>query len=136
MTVEESKTVLVVEDDPDILYLEAAALERRGYIVRKASNGCDGLDVIKSGLPDLILLDLNMPVMDGRSFVRELHALHNSSSPPIILVTAEPNALAIADQMGAVAVVPKPFDIGALVGAVAHHCGGAQKVEATAGRKT
>lgn len=131
----ESKTVLVVEDDPDILFLEAVALERRGYTVHQASNGFDGLDVIRNGLPDLILLDVGMPVMDGPSFARELHALHNSNTPPIILVTAHSDASLIASQIGAVAVVPKPFDISTLVGAVAHHFTGPQKTEEIAGRK-
>ena len=125
MTAEYSKTVLVVEDDPDILYLEAAALTRRGYKVQKASNGSDGLDAVSKVLPDLILLDLSMPVMDGRTFARELHALYNSHTPPIIIVTADSDALAIASQVGAVAVVRKPFDIGTLLSAVAHHCKGA-----------
>jgi len=123
--VEEPKTVLVVDDDLVILQIVAAILETEGYRVQRATNGCEGLKLLKDGLPDLILLDVDMPVMDGCSFARELHGRHNSNTPPIVLLTAESNARTLANQIGAVTLLPKPLDFDALVSAVALHTNGA-----------
>ena len=116
----ESKIVLAVDDDPNILELVTLVLEDAGYEVRTASNGCEGLEAIEHGLPDLILLDVSMPVMDGCSFAREFRVLHDSEIP-IVLLTAAPDAKAIAREIGAAGVVRKPFDFDALLSTVGRH---------------
>jgi CheY-like chemotaxis protein len=68
-------TVLVVDDDPDTVSTMREILEEEGHTVLSARNGREALQVALQTLPDLVLLDLNMPEMDGRAF---LHALEKS----------------------------------------------------------
>src|SRR5436190_1252749 len=70
------KTVLVIEDDEDLVYLITILLEEQGYRVITASNGREALDELRRAVPDLILLDMKMPVMSGPEFARELYAQH------------------------------------------------------------
>lgn len=110
MPVADSKTVLVVEDDRSILSLVAMVLENEGYRVVTAENGQLGLDAAVRHNPDLVLLDMNMPVMDGWEFARELRATH-SRKIPIVVVTASADAHRVAVEIGAVGSVPKPFNL-------------------------
>jgi Amt family ammonium transporter len=82
-------TVLIVEDDEAARALMERTLEAEGYTVLSASNGAEGLDVIRDHHVDLILLDLMMPVMDGFSFVAELRQDSKRSRIPVIVVTAK-----------------------------------------------
>jgi Amt family ammonium transporter len=82
-------TVLIVEDDEAARALMERTLHAEGYTVLTASNGAEGLDVIRDHHVDLILLDLMMPVMDGFSFVAELRQDSKRSGIPVIVVTAK-----------------------------------------------
>jgi PAS domain S-box-containing protein len=84
----EQHDLLVVDDDPDILGLLDHALSFHGYHVRKAANGREALDRVADSLPDLILLDLKMPVMDGYEVIRRLKGDESTSGVPIIVITA------------------------------------------------
>lgn len=117
MPVESLKTVLVVEDDWSIQSLIALVLEEQGYRVETAANGRQGLDLFEQCSPDLILLDMNMPVMNGWEFARELHAKHDSQVP-IVVVTASCDARRAAADIGAAGCIGKPFELEALLSAV------------------
>ena len=84
-----SKHVLAVEDDKDILELITYNLEREGYEVTGVMSGEDGVDAARSEKPDLVLLDLMLPGMDGLEVYRKLKADPDTSHLPVIMVTAK-----------------------------------------------
>jgi CheY-like chemotaxis protein len=109
--------VLVVEDDEDLVYLITILLEEQGYCVVTASNGREALEEIRRTVPDLILLDMKMPVMSGPEFARELYARH-APLPPIVVVTAADDAQRRASEIHADGWLGKPFDPDALLDTV------------------
>jgi two-component system, chemotaxis family, chemotaxis protein CheY len=109
-----SLKVLVVEDDPDLAALEAELLEEHGHRVEIASNGREALAAVERAAPDLILLDMKMPVMSGREFVEEYRRAQPSPAP-IVVVTAADDAQVRAAEVGASGWIAKPFDPDALV---------------------
>lgn len=83
------KRVLCIEDQPEMIDLFRLILERRGYIVEGALGGREGLDAIEKSLPDLILLDLMMPDMDGWEVFRQIKAREGWKDLPIVVITAK-----------------------------------------------
>lgn len=81
-------TILVVEDNPDNMYVLDHLLTRKGYVVRQAVRGEDALAQIQQHRPGLVLMDMQMPGMDGYAVVRELRRDPNLSALPVIAVTA------------------------------------------------
>jgi len=110
----DSKTVLVVDDDRDLLSLVALVLEDEGYKVLTATDGRDALQMVQRSMPDLILLDMKMPVMNGWEFAERFHAEYNSNTPIVVLTAAE-DAKKRAEEVGAVGWIGKPFDLDGLV---------------------
>ena len=84
-----AEKVLLVDDDMDTLRLVGLMLQRQGYEVRAASNGKQALSMVQTDLPDLILLDIMMPDMDGYEVARQLRANLATSEIPIIMFTAK-----------------------------------------------
>lgn len=78
---------VVVEDDQDIQFLYKLKLEREGFEVATASNGLEGLEVVKKVQPDVILLDLMMPVMSGSEMLAQMRAEEWGSKPRVIVLT-------------------------------------------------
>jgi CheY-like chemotaxis protein len=113
------KTVLVVEDDVDIRKLVADFLEMLGYTVAACENGREALEQVARGVPDLILLDLMMPVMDGRQFSAALKRDPPTASVPLVLMSASPEAPRVSIEIGARGCLRKPFDLDQLADAVA-----------------
>jgi len=109
-----SLKVLVVEDDPDLAALEAELHEEHGHHVEVAYNGREALAAVERVAPDLILLDMKMPVMSGREFVEEYRRAQPSPAP-IVVVTAADDAQVRAAEVGASGWIAKPFDPDALV---------------------
>jgi two-component system chemotaxis response regulator CheY len=107
--------VLVVDDDPDILDALSEILEAEGYDVQRARNGREALQRLEQGLPDLVLLDLMMPVMDGWEFARSLAP---GARPPIIVLSADRNVSSKAKEIGALDWLAKPFELSELLSAV------------------
>jgi len=83
------RPVLVVEDDPATREVVRRALERDGWIVAEAENGRVALDSLARAMPDLIVLDLTMPEMDGFQFVSELRKTESGRRVPVVVVTAK-----------------------------------------------
>jgi CheY-like chemotaxis protein len=110
--------VLVVDDDLLIRDTLATALADEGYSVRVAGDGKEALETLDEWLPDLIVLDLMMPVMDGHAFRAEQRARNQAADIPVIVLSAAHNVQARASNLGAAAVFPKPFDLGTLLDAV------------------
>lgn len=79
--------ILIVEDDTFISRMYEAKLNNLGYDVKIAENGQDGLQIVKEWLPDLILLDLILPILDGFEVLKELKADINFKNIPIIILS-------------------------------------------------
>jgi len=114
LATEHGATVLVVDDQPNVRLLLGDYLTELGYRVRAAENGREALALVSREVPDVVLLDIMMPLMDGFAFLR---AFRKTSSAPVILLTAR---LAEADkvaglELGADDYVTKPFGMRELV---------------------
>ncbi|MBI5543574.1 MAG: response regulator [Deltaproteobacteria bacterium] len=107
------KTVLVVDDDSVMRTILNRVLVKGGHQVLLAGNGVDALQVAEKAVPDLILLDEQMPVMNGSELVRLLRE-RMSRVPPIILIGGEASQ-ADLETLGVAGLAPKPFDADALL---------------------
>jgi CheY-like chemotaxis protein len=112
-----ARRVLVVDDDPDILDALSEILEVEGYEVQRARNGREALQRLERGLPDLVLLDLMMPVMDGWELIKALSQDDRLATLPVVVISA----LDQDEQLG-FRRIKKPFDIDELVKIVAEMC--------------
>jgi DNA-binding response OmpR family regulator len=110
--------VLVVDDEPQVVWVLQLALDAEGYEVLTARNGVEALAQIAEGHPELMVLDVMMPRMDGWSVLRELAKLPVDERPRVVMVTALATGRdrATAAELGADAYVPKPFDMDHLLG--------------------
>ncbi len=110
--------VLVVDDEPDIRATVSAMLEIEGYDVAEAANGADALREIDERPPDVILLDMRMPVLDGWGFAAELR--RRGHRTPIVVMTAARDAAHWASEIAASTFVAKPFGFDDLARAMEH----------------
>ncbi|MBE7535388.1 MAG: response regulator [Anaerolineales bacterium] len=83
------KSILCIEDEAEMIDLMRLILSRKGYNVRGAPGGAEGLQMIRNEKPDLILLDLMMPDMDGWEVYQQIKAEESSKDIPVIIVTAK-----------------------------------------------
>ena len=102
--------LLVVDDDPNICDILKTHFEKEGYEVLTAGDGVEGLSVFKSASPDLVLLDIMLPKMDGQQMLAEIR---KDSQKPVIMVTAKGEVFdkVLGLEMGADDFVVKPFDL-------------------------
>jgi two-component system sensor histidine kinase/response regulator len=105
--------ILVVDDDEDILDVVGALLSEQGYQVRCAVNGAGALAEVARAAPDLILLDVRMPTMDGWDFCRRLPEV-GGRAVPVVVMSADPHAEARARAEGVAGFLQKPFELKAL----------------------
>jgi len=106
-----AKTIMIIDDSASLRQVVNISLKSAGYVVAQAENGRAALDQIHSVAPNLILCDVNMPVMDGISFVKELKSLPEFKFTPVIMLTTEAGEdKRLEGQMaGAKAWLVKPF---------------------------
>jgi two-component system, chemotaxis family, chemotaxis protein CheY len=109
--------ILVVDDDESIRQIVRLCLSDEGYEVFEASNGVDALEMLPDCQPDLILLDLRMPVMDGWEFARR-YRLGPGPHVPIVAFIAALNAQLECADLEATSILPKPFDLDDLLAIV------------------
>ena len=111
--------LLIVDDVPDNLFLVRTILEEEGYEVFEADNGETALKLVKSELPDLVLLDVMMPVMDGFEVTRNLRACKDLPFIPILLITAYDQTSAVKGlDLGADEFIRKPVEADELLARV------------------
>ena len=101
--------ILVVDDDTDFREGLRAALEMKGYQVEEAGNGKDALERIEQKPPLLVLLDLQMPVMNGRELLQKLRAAPETKDVPVVIISGFGFEWE-AELMGAQGYVGKPFE--------------------------
>jgi DNA-binding response OmpR family regulator len=104
--------VLLVDDDPVILKLLQVNFEMEGYTVMTASDGVEGLEKARAEKPDIVLLDIMMPRMDGLQVTKELKGRDDTKDIPIILLSAKAQASDVqaGREIGADDYLTKPFD--------------------------
>jgi excisionase family DNA binding protein len=107
--------VLLVDDDAQVREVVRINLEMEGYAVREAANAEDGLAALEDEAPDLILLDVMMPQVDGWEMLRRVQERHGVGSIPVVMFSGQLDAGAEAAERGAQAFVGKPFDLRALI---------------------
>jgi len=111
------KIILTVEDQPNIRRLITYVLTKAGYKVLQAGDGAAAVRVLQQNIPDLILLDLRMPKMDGFELLTLLRKYEAAASVPVVILTSlnTPRDLDRALQLGVVDYLTKPIDPRALV---------------------
>jgi two-component system chemotaxis response regulator CheY len=97
-------SVLVVDDEPDLRYVLRRLLEAAGVEVREAANGRQALSALDEALPDLVVADLAMPVMDGNELVARLRGDTTTARIPIVVWSENPDRSLPVDDF-----VPKPY---------------------------
>lgn len=108
-------TILIVDDNPDIRKMLVEMLSLEGYATETATNGREALDMLAAGGPRVVLLDLLMPVLDGREVMHELNARPvERANLKVILVSALPN-LENAQDLNADGMLAKPFQVNDLM---------------------
>ena len=109
------KKVLVAEDSDDSRHFMRLLLEMCGYSVIEAINGQEAVDAVKQETPDLILMDMSMPIMDGITATKIIRKFETSAKIPIVAVTAYGSAYQrIAMDAGCDALIAKPVDFSKL----------------------
>lgn len=117
------KRVLVIDDDLPLRGMLAAALRQHGFQVLLAGDGSEGQRALKIHQPNVVLLDLAMPNVNGWDFLQRLRETGRLGKVPIIVVSAhlrvDPQAIL---QMGVSAILPKPFNLTELLDLIDHLC--------------
>lgn len=106
------KTCLVVDDSRVIRKVARRILETLKFEVFEANDGLEALNICKESMPDAILLDWNMPVMDGLTFLKHLRKEHGGTEPKVIFCSTENDIAHISEALteGASEYIMKPFD--------------------------
>ncbi|MCA9648548.1 MAG: response regulator [Myxococcales bacterium] len=115
------KTILVIEDDPSVRTLLDKALRAKGYVVETCDDGLEGLTKLERTRPDLIIVDIMMPRLDGMTFVRAIKG-HEATKPiPVVFLTSnnDPRTMIQGINLGAKHYITKPFQLDELLGKVA-----------------
>src|SRR3954451_7810612 len=115
-----STRILIVEDDPDIADLVARYLDKAGFVTERAANGRDALAALAARQPDLMVLDLMLPQVDGLEVCRQARANPHTAAIPIIMLTAraEESERIVGLELGADDYLAKPFSPNELVARV------------------
>ena len=112
-----SKTILTIDDSASVREMVTFTLEPEGYSMVEAENGQDGLDKLRAAKPDMVITDLNMPVMNGLEFIENARGDAAGSGIPIVMLTTEsaPEMKAKGKEAGATGWINKPFDADKLI---------------------
>jgi DNA-binding response OmpR family regulator len=112
------KTIVIVDDEFGLADVLTATLSDIGFRVLSASNGKQGLEVMAEHPPDLVLLDYMMPLLDGAGVLQAMRAAPKLASVPVIMMSAVPESVVLAQCHGYAAFLRKPFDFETLLNTV------------------
>ncbi|TPV97169.1 MAG: response regulator [Myxococcales bacterium FL481] len=112
--------ILVVEDDASVRLLVEKSLTSHGYEVSLVGDGLEGLTALEQRKPDLVIVDIMMPRLDGMTFVKAMKRNADTKPIPVIFLTAksDPKSMIEGIRVGAKFYVPKPFQIDELISKV------------------
>jgi two-component system cell cycle response regulator DivK len=115
-----AKSIVVADDDPDILSIVSMSLEAQGYVVHKAANGREAIDLAREHHPDLILMDMMMPLVSGYEATSELKADPGTKDIPVVGLSAKAMAsdMERATDVGIDGYITKPFRIAQVLSVV------------------
>jgi DNA-binding response OmpR family regulator len=112
------KTIVIIDDEFGLADVLAAALSDVGFRVHTASNGVQGLAIVAEYLPDLVILDYMMPLLDGSSVLRTMKADERFADIPVLMMSSLPEPAIQVRCSGYVAFLRKPFDFDAVLSAI------------------
>ena len=115
------KKILIVDDEHDIVIILKMALEKEGYEVEEAFDGVEALEKVTLFKPDLILLDIMMPKMDGHSVNLKLKEVEATSKIPVIIITGRgqlKELIQARQEISIAAYMEKPFTVSMLIGKI------------------
>jgi CheY-like chemotaxis protein len=126
-------TVLIVEDSPSVRRLIEVSVRPLGVRILEAEDGLSGLEKARVEMPDVILLDIGLPGIDGWEVLRELRNDPATAEIAVIIVTAhaQPEVAAAAERRGADGFITKPFRPGLLREEIVTHLGGSAEARET-----
>jgi DNA-binding response OmpR family regulator len=111
-------TIVIIDDEFNLADVLAAALTDVGFRVHTASNGVQGLEIVSEYVPDLVILDFMMPLLDGSSVLRAMRSDDRLASIPVLMMSSLPES-AIQDRCpGYFAFLRKPFDLDTVLSAI------------------
>jgi CheY-like chemotaxis protein len=113
-----SRRILVVDDDPFVRDAIGGYLSQAGYRVDEARSGVEALDRMRQVMPDMVLLDLNMPVMNGPTFVATVRQDPRLASASVVVLSGQPDLCEEVVNLGARASLAKPIDLDILLAIV------------------
>jgi len=115
---DKSKNILVVDDDQDVIDIITLSLRDKGFSLVSASNGIEALEKLKIFIPNLIILDIHMPKMDGYEFIKRLKKEAKFNSIPVIVLTGtyiSKEDIQHGLKLGATKYLTKPFTLDTLI---------------------
>ncbi len=115
-----SQTVLIADDDTSLLEAMSCRLEHAGYTVFTTQDGYQALAIARRELPDLLILDINMPAGSGVSVLERVRTVDGMDQTPVIFITGqEPGSFSLSEQQsGNARLIRKPFDAGTLLSTI------------------
>ena len=113
-----NKTILICDDDESILKILCLILKNFGFNVISEKNSPNVFSMVDTGKPDLLLLDLWMPALNGDEVIRDMKSNPATRNIPIILISASPEAKNVAAETGADGFLAKPFQLQELMGLI------------------
>ena len=117
------KKILLVDDQPNFLKMISIKLKKNNFTVITAENGSIAIEKAANEIPDIIIIDIMMPVMDGFSAVKKIKKNPDTKDIPVIFLSAkgQENDKIMAKELGAVDFIAKPFSPGKLVEKIQEH---------------
>jgi CheY-like chemotaxis protein len=109
------KRVLIAEDNPDLRFIFSTVFDQEGFETTTVFDGRDAIRVLSESLPDILVLDVNMPHISGLEVLSFIHKHEGSQSLKVILVTSDPNAQYLKEASYADLFLVKPVSVPALV---------------------
>jgi DNA-binding response OmpR family regulator len=121
----EKKRILIVEDEESLLKLESILLTSKGYRVTGVMDGMSALDEVRRNRPDLVILDIMLPKMDGFEVCRQLKGDPCTALIPVVMLTAKKNSqdMVTGQQAGCDAYITKPFKSSKVLETIQHFLG-------------
>ena len=121
----EKNRILIVEDEESLLKLESILLTSKGYHVTGVMDGMSALDEVRRNRPDLVLLDIMLPIMDGFEVCRQLKGNPDTANIPVVMLTAKKNSqdMAFGHEAGCDAYITKPFKSMKILETIQHFLG-------------
>ncbi|MDD4899065.1 MAG: response regulator [Candidatus Omnitrophica bacterium] len=115
---ETRKRILIIDDEEDLVRMLKAHLEKQGYEVYAAYDGQQGLEVVNAKHPDLVVLDINLPVMNGIEFYEKITTSYGKTKVPVLVLTARDELGELFKEIDADGFLAKPFETNDLLIAI------------------